>query len=413
MTGKLRNDCFALPRGVNWTPVADALSHLETSLTAISGVEPVELARAGGRILAEDVSAPRAHPPFANSAVDGYAFRHAPGRTDFRLLEGRAAAGEPFTGEVGEGAAVRILTGARIPQGADTVVLQEDVTKTSDGISFEDGLKAGANIRAAGEDVAADQIILKKGQLLGAGDIGLAASVGLGELPVRTRLKVAVISTGSEVAEAGSATSPDQIFDANRPMLKALLSAWGAEVVDLGRMPDVREQVISALDAGARQADVIVTSGGASAGDEDHISAVLRESGQLETWRIALKPGRPLAMGLWSGVPVFGLPGNPVAAFVCSLLFVKPSLGVLGGTVWRQPLGYDLVANFDKNKKPGREEYLRARRSGGSVEVFKSEGSGRVSGLSWADGLVALEHDRGPVSVGDTVRYIPFTEFGL
>jgi len=170
---------------------------------------------------------------------------------------------------------------------------------------------------------------------------------------------------------------------------------------------------LEALDKGARDADVIVTSGGASAGDEDHISAALKEAGSLETWRIAIKPGRPLAMGLWSSVPVFGLPGNPVAAFVCALLFVRPSLGVMGGGAWLAPEGFTLKAAFEKNKKPGREEYLRARRIGDEVEVFGSEGSGRVSGLSWAEGLVALDHDRGPVGRGDLVRFIPFSDFGL
>jgi len=204
-----------------------------------------------------------------------------------------------------------------------------------------------------------------------------------------------------------------QIYDANRPMLKSLLQAWNVEIIDLGCVADDRKSVLAALDRGAKEADVIVTSGGASAGDEDHISSSLKDAGALETWRIAIKPGRPLAMGLWSGTPVFGLPGNPVAAFVCSLLFVRPALRVMGGADWSAPEGMMLEAAFEKKKKPGREEYLRARRNGETVEVFASEGSGRVSGLSWSDGLVALDHDRGPVSKGDRVRYIPFSEFGI
>ncbi len=412
MNKRLKNDCFALPQGVHWTPVVEALAYLKGALSTVVAQEQVALEDAAGRILAAPVSAPRAHPPFSNSAVDGYGFAHGASGA-LSLVEGRAAAGAPFEGAVPEGAAIRILTGAKPPEGVDTVVLEEDVTLKAGSVSFEAGLKKGANLRPAGEDISQGQVLLETGRVLTAGDVAMMASVGVSDVAAYAPLKVAVLSTGSEVVEVGSAAEPHQIYDANRPMLKSCLRAWGVEIVDLGSVPDDRDLVLEALDRGAQEADVIVTSGGASAGDEDHISAALKAAGSLETWRIAIKPGRPLAMGMWSGVPVFGLPGNPVAAFVCALLFVRPSLHVMGGAAWSTPEGFVLKAEFEKNKKPGREEYLRARRNGDCVEVFPSEGSGRVSGLSWADGLVALEHEQGPVERGEMLRFMPFSAFGL
>ncbi|CAN0550006.1 unnamed protein product, partial [Laminaria digitata] len=220
-----------------------------------------------------------------------------------------------------------------------------------------------------------------------------------------------VLSTGDEVVPAGSPAAPGQIFDANRPMLLSLIARFGHVPVDLGHAPDNRDTLRARLDSA--DADAILTSGGASAGDEDHVSALLRESGALNAWRIALKPGRPLALGMWQGKPVFGLPGNPVAAFVCALVFARPALRLLAGADWSEPTGFDVPAAFAKNKKPGRREYLRARIREGRAEVFKSEGSGRISGLSWAEGLVELPEGAATITPGTPVRYIPFGSFGL
>lgn len=406
-----------MPQGVAWTPVRVALDRLRNGLVPITQTENVPLSEALGRVAAAPAHASRAHPPFANAAVDGYGFAHA-GLTDapagLPLLSGRAAAGGAYEGHVPAGHAIRILTGAPIPEGVDTIVLEED-TKVADGaVHFETGLKRGANCRPAGEDVADGAPIIAAGRRLTPGDLALAASVGLGTLCTYRPLRVGVLSTGSELTEPGNPARPDQIYDANRPMLLSLAMAWGFLPVDLGRVEDNRAAVRGALDNAAANVDVILTSGGASAGDEDHMSAVLKEAGQLATWRIAVKPGRPLAMGLWQGCPVFGLPGNPVAAFVCALIFARPALNCLAGGAWAEPVGHLLPARFAKKKKPGRVEYLRARRSDdGGVEVFHSEGSGRVSGLSWADGLVELPHDQGAVAPGDAVRYLPFSALGL
>jgi molybdopterin molybdotransferase len=413
----LRNDCFALPPGIDWVPVDEALASLRARLSAVVEAETIPLEAAGGRVLAAPLFARRSHPPHANAAVDGYGFALASlgdGPHDLPLVEGRAAAGTPLAAAVPPGRAVRILTGAVLPEGVDTVVLQEDVVAADGRIRFARGLKRGANTRAAGEDVAAGDALFPRGHILQPQDLALAAATGLAEVPAHRPLRVAVLSTGDELAAPGTAAGADRTYDANRPMLLDLLRRWGMVPVDLGMIPDRRVRVEAALAEGAAGADAILASGGASSGDEDHVSASLRARDALTTWRIAIKPGRPLALGLWDGVPVFGLPGNPVAAFVCALVFARPALLQLAGAGWREPQGYTLPAAFAKDKRPGRREYLRARRNGnGAVEVFGSEGSGRISGLAWAEGLVELGDGAATIRPGDPVRFLPYTAFGL
>ncbi len=407
----LRDDCFALPAGADWTPVNDALDMLRARLRPAVGRDTVPLTNALGRVLAAPVTARRSNPPEANSAVDGYGFAHAflgSGDQILPLVAGRSAAGVPLGSIVPPGHAVRILTGAAVPEGVDTVILQEDVTLGEDKIAFRAGIKPGANTRRAGEDVEQGQSILQSGRILTPADLALAAAVGVSELPVFDRLRVAVISTGDELVEPGDSAQPGQIYDANRPMLTALSAQFGYDVVDLGRIPDDRDALRHALDQAAEQADIILTSGGVSSGDEDHVSALLNEAGAMAEWRIALKPGRPLALGMWNGTPVFGLPGNPVAALVCTLIFARPAMALLAGSDWCAPQGFMLPAAFAKAKKPGRREYLRARVRDGQAEVFKSEGSGRISGLSWAEGLVELPDGAATITPGTPVRYIPF-----
>lgn len=412
----LRNDCFALPAGVDWTPVDDALAMLRDRLHPVTAAETVALAEAAGRVLAADVTAPRSNPPGANSAVDGYGFAGAvpAGAHELPLIPGRAAAGVPYDGgAVPPGHAIRILTGAALPEGVDTVILEEDVTRAGGAIAFHGPLKAGANTRRAGEDVTEGAVVLAAGRQITPADLALLAAVGVARVPVRRRLRVAVISTGDELVAPGAAAGPGQIYDANRPMLLAMAARQGFAALDMGAVGDDRAQLAERLDAAAAGADAILTSGGASAGDEDHVSALLREAGAMQQWRIALKPGRPLALGLWRGAPVFGLPGNPVAAWVCALIFARPALGLMAGMGWREPQGYALPAGFEKRKKPGRREYLRARIRDGRAEVFASEGSGRISGLSWAEGLVELGDGAAHIRPGDPVRFIPWGSFGL
>lgn len=411
----LNNDCFALPPGVEWTPVDAALAHLRDKLSPVTGVETGPVADALGRVLAEDVVAVRSNPPGANSAVDGYGFANAtlgPPPHVLPLVAGRAAAGAPFDGIVPGGQAIRILTGALLPDGVDTVVLEEDCSLGDAEVAFQGGVKPGANARQAGEDIAAAELALAAGRVLTPADVALLSAVGVAEVPLRAKLRVGVLSTGDELAAPGSTLDPGRTYDANRPMLLSVLSRWGYQPVDLGHVADDRDLLRARLDQA--QVDAILTSGGASAGEEDHVSALLGEAGTRSIWRIAVKPGRPLALGLWNGVPVFGLPGNPVAAFTCTLVFARPALAVLAGAVWSTPAGFMVPAAFSKRKKPGRREFLRAKlNETGCVDVFRSEGSGRVSGLSWADGVVELPDGGLEVQPGDPVRYVPFGSFGL
>lgn len=411
----LRDDCFALPAGVAWTPVDEALALLRDRLTAITGTETLPLAQVLGRVLAQDVIAARSNPPQANSAVDGYGFAGAvpEGAHLLPLVPGRAAAGISHADPVPPGHAIRILTGAALPVGVDTVILQEDVNSDGRQIAFRGPLRAGANARAAGEDVQAGARVLSAGRVLTPADLALISAVGVARVTVRHRLRVAVLSTGDELIEPGGAAAPGQIYDANRPMLLAMAARFGFDPVDMGRVADDRGALRAQLDAAADRADVILTSGGASAGDEDHVSALLAETGALQEWRIAMKPGRPLALGLWRGTPVFGLPGNPVAAMVCTLIFARPAMSLLAGAGWRAPQGFVLPADFEKRKKPGRREYLRARVRDGRAQVFASEGSGRISGLSWAEGLVEIGDGASHIRPGDSVRFLPFASFGL
>lgn len=411
----LSNDCFALPAGVHWTPVQEALAMLRARLAPITATQIVPMGQAFGRVLAVDIKAERSNPPLPNTAVDGYGF--AGGRGDgphiLSLLNERAAAGPMLETEVPAGMAVRVLTGAALPAGVDTVVLQEDVTVQAGKIAFNGPIKRGSNTRKAGEDVQTSDTILKTGRRINAPDLALLAAAGVSEVTVRVPLRIAVISTGDELVEAGTCAKQDQIFDANRPMLLSMIASLGHLPVDMGRCADDRGALSALLDRATEEADVVLTSGGASAGDEDHVSALLTQAGAMQLWRIAIKPGRPLALGMWKETPVFGLPGNPVAALVCSLIFARPAMALLAGEGWSDPVSFRVPAAFSKSKKAGRREYLRARIRDGQVEVFGSEGSGRISGLSWAEGLVELDEPAQQINEGDLVEYIPYTSFGL
>jgi molybdopterin molybdotransferase len=313
---------------------------------------------------------------------------------------------------VPNGHAVRILTGALLPEGVDTVVLEEDCSTDGARVAFEGPVKKGANTRKAGEDVAAGDVVVRSGVRLGAPDMALLAATGVTEVEAFRPLRVGVLSTGDEIVAPAATADPARTYDANRPMLLSLVRDWRMEAVDLGHVADDRGALRGILDEAAACCDAILTSGGASAGDEDHVSALLGETGGRADWRIALKPGRPLALAVWKGVPVFGLPGNPVAALVCTLIFARPAFGLLGGEGWREPQGFTIPAAFSKDKKPGRREYLRARiNAEGRAEVFRSEGSGRISGLAWADGLVELGDGARTIRPGDPVRYIPYSSF--
>lgn len=414
---RLRDDCFALPPGVDWTPVDEALDRLKARLSPVVGIENLRVADCAGRILARPAKANRDNPAATNSAVDGYAFAYnsvADSNCRLELADGKSAAGNPYAGNVELGAAVRVLTGGVLPPGTDTVVLDEAVSVSGRHVEFRPPARRGANARLRGEDFKEGELLLQEGRVVSPQDLAAMSAAGIDFAEVRRRLRVGVLSTGSELREVGSAMTSDQVYDANRPMLLSLVRRWGFKPVDLGCFGDDRKLVRSALDAGAREVDAMLTTGGASTGDEDHVSALLSAEGKLTFWRIAVKPGRPLAMALWNGVPIFGLPGNPVAAFVCSLIFARPALRAMAGGEWHAPRGCLVPAAFEKNKKAGRREFLRARLNGNSeAEVFHSEGSGLTTGLSWSDGLVELYDGAAHIRRGSPVRYLPYSSFGI
>lgn len=417
---RLARDCFA--HGGDRISVAQALALLEARMTPVAGVETVPLATAAGRVLAETLISPRDVPAFDNAAVDGYAFAASPSSTaegaSLRLLAGRAAAGHPYRERVPPGSALQVLTGAMMPAGADTVALQEEVELTAGTVTVPAGLRAGANRRRAGEDVAAGRAVLEPGARLRPQEIGLAAELGRDRLEVRAPLRVAILSSGDELVEPGAVLREGSVFDANRYILHGLLRGLPVKPVDLGILPDEPLAVGSALERAAASHDVILASGGASRGAEDHVVRSVAERGRLDFWQIAMKPGRPLAFGRLGEAVFIGLPGNPVAAMVCFLLFARPVLLRLGGAGWSPPRAFTVPAGFALRKKPGRSEYLRATlrddaERGLVAHRIEREGSGILTSMVEAQGLVELPPEVERVAEGQPVRFLSFPELGI
>lgn len=396
--------------------VEEALRRLLDKSVVVSGEETVPLAAALGRVLARDQVSPLAVPPADNSAMDGYALRAADldptGATRLPVSQRIAA------GRVGERlapkTAARIFTGAPIPPGADAVVMQEATTLEGETVVIHRPVAPGTNIRRAGEDIAPGATILKAGTRLAAQHLGLAASVGLAMLPVRRRLKVATFFTGDELIEPGLPAAPGQIYNSNRYTVNGLLAALGCEVIDLGTVADDLEATVAVLARAAREADCVVTSGGVSVGEADYVKAAVERLGRLDLWRIAIKPGKPLAFGEVNAVPFLGLPGNPVSVFVTFCLFARPFLLRRMGVEEVMPASFLVEADFDWPHPDKRREFLRARLVRGEgttprVEIYPHQGSGVLSSTVWADGLVDVPPAT-PVKRGEAVRFIPFSE---
>ncbi len=392
----------------------EALAEMRRQATPVRECEQTGLAEGLGRVLGADLQSPVTVPGFDNSAMDGYAFRAADVTAGVETLPVRlrVAAGDP-PGVLAPGTACRIFTGAPLPSGADTVVIQEQCGVRDDQVVLPAHWTPGAHIRRAGEDIEAGAVILRRGQRLDPPAVGLAASCGFTRVTVVRRLRVAVLSTGDELRPAGGAAlRPGQIYDSNRPMLQALLARLGCELRDAGHLGDDREATRTALRAAASTADVIVTTGGVSVGEEDHVKAAVEAEGSLSLWRVAIKPGKPIAFGRIGASYFMGLPGNPVSAFVTFLLFVQPFLRALQGEP-AQPWGtYPVRAAFTRLKPDNRREFLRARldmRPDGSLwaEAHARQSSGVLSSVVWAHGLVDIPAGR-TVAEGDTVSFIPF-----
>jgi molybdopterin molybdotransferase len=412
---QLSDDCFAF--GGPMMSVDEAVGIITARVTAVHEVESVSLTEADGRILARDISAPLPLPPFTNSAVDGYAVRSG----DLPLQDeqafsvtGRIQAGASAREPVKPGHAVRIFTGAPMPQGADTVFMQEDVRIDEAGrVVLPTGLRAGANVRPAGEDIPVGSFALAAGLRLRPQDVALAAAFGLTHLDVIRRIRVAVFSTGTELVSPGAPREAAQLFDSNRFMLMAMLGRLGCEVSDLGILSDDRASLALGLKKVADAHDLILTTGGVSTGEEDHVKAGVESVGTLVLWRMAIKPGRPVAMGIIGGTPFIGLPGNPVASFVTFVHVVRPTVLALAGASQQQLLPMPVRAAFTYKKKIARREYVRVtlrRADDGALEAvkFPREGAGLLSSLVETDGLVELGEQITQVEPGQTVGFLSY-----
>jgi molybdopterin molybdotransferase len=408
---QLSQDCFA--SGATILSVEDAVAAITARFSPVHGTETVPLERADGRVLAADLVASLELPPFTNSAVDGYAVRgqdlprEEPQlfRVAGRLQAGSSAGLRP----VAPGQAVRIFTGAPLPEGADTVFMQEDVRLDEAGRAvLPPGLKRGANVRPAGEDIEAGRVVLPANRWLRPQDVAVIAATGLTEIAVRRRVRVALFSNGDEIAEPGTARRDTQVYDSNRIMLAAMLRRIGCTVTDLGIRRDDAAQIAGVLKDAARSNDLILSSGGVSTGEGDYVKGAVESVGTLVFWRIAMKPGRPVAMGVIDGVPFIGLPGNPVASFVTFARIARPALLALAGAEWRQPPPLRVRALFAYRKKPARREYVRVHlRTGGDgvleAAKFPREGAGLLSSLIDTDGVVELAEDATRVEPGQIV----------
>jgi len=419
-SGNTSNDCYSpqqqlLPAATVWQRMQDAVSTQVATQT-------LPLDQCMNHRLAQYLTTPYDSPRFDNVAVDGYAFNyHDLAQQDnltLPLMSAEANAGGSAKLSLDRGHAIRVLTGARMPAGADTVVMQEDVQVSDEQVTLPSGCKANGNWRPQGEDVKAGDIIIAQGQQIRPQDIGLAAAAGHTQLKVYQKVKVALFSTGNEVFELGEKLPEDGIYDVNRHLLKALLSSLHCEVTDLGILADDYTIIRTALNAASQDHQLIITSGGASTGSHDHVAAVLQDLGQIHAWRLAIKPGRPLAFGTLGNALFLGLPGNPVAANVCTLMFGQPLIRALGGGGWHRPKFYPQKLGFDMRKKAGRREWLRVfqeRQPNGEILLQRSasHGSGILTSMTRADGLVEVDEATTSLTKGNQVDFIPFASFGM
>lgn len=390
-----------------------ALERVLASLAASGRVEQLPVAEALGRVLAEDQHAAMDVPGWDNSAMDGYALRcaDAVGADAVLPLSQTIAAGHPGT-PLQPGSVARIFTGAPLPEGADAVVMQEDTEVLPEGIRLLEQPRPGQNIRLRGHDVCAGTCILRAGSVLQPQDLGLLASLGIEGVPVHRAVTVAILNTGDEVVKPGQPLGPGQLYDSNSFTLRGLLQRLGLRVVTGGIVADSRSATVDALRLAAETADCIITTGGVSVGDEDHVRAAVEELGQLELWKLAIKPGKPFSFGHVCSKPFFGLPGNPVAVFVTFTLLVRPALlRLMGASRWQAPR-FPVCLGFAVDKAGSRQEYLRVRLVQAAdgearLEAFADQGSSLLSSLSWADGLAEIPPGRA-FDAGDAVMFLPF-----
>lgn len=397
----------------------DALKRMLDTVASISGREILPIREALGRVLAKPVVSKIDVPSHTNSAMDGYAIRvdDLPEHETVRLrVAGTAFAGKPFLGDVQKGECIRIMTGAVVPSETDVIVMQEHAEIDGEAIIIDDRHKAGQNVRAAGEDIVAGSAVLHPGRIIEPADLGLIASVGIGKIEVYRQIRVAFLSTGDELRGVGEELQLGEIYDSNRYTLYGMLTRLGVDIVDLGVIRDERAAVRDALERAAASADVVITSGGVSVGEADYIKEVLGEIGRVRFWKVAMKPGRPLAFGSINDSFFFGLPGNPVSVMVTFYQFVQPSILKIMGAVQAPQILVKAAAGNRLKKRPGRVEYQRgllSRSEDGDLVVHTEadQGSGILSSMSNANCFVVLPMDGGNVEPGQLVDVQPF--FGI
>lgn len=411
-----QNDSCAAPENPTVLRVDAARQTILAQVSPLQSQQLLPLRDTLGRILAEEVTSPHDVPPHHNSAMDGYAlaFNSLQAETITLRCVGTAFAGQPFNGKVNAGECVRIMTGAMLPAGCDTVVMQEQAQVNDDEISFQGEQQRGQNVRRAGEDIQAGQMVLPRGRRINAADLGLLASLGIGETRVIRKLRVAFFSTGDELKSIGEALNPGDIYDSNRYTLFGMLRKLDAEILDMGVVRDDPDALRQALVSAADNADVVITSGGVSVGDADYIKPLLAELGQMNFWKIAMKPGRPLTFGYLRGIPFFGLPGNPVSVMVTFYQFVLPALQKMAGESATSPLILPAIAAAPIRKRPGRFEFQRGIMESTQtgqlmVRMTGEQGSGILSSMSHANCFILLDEDCDGINAGDVVNIQPFS----
>lgn len=401
----------------NSMPVEKARQFIQQFLTPLAKHESIRLCNALHRTLATDIQSPMNVPPHDYSAMDGYAVRHEDLTSAPTVLKvvGSAFAGHPFSGRVGAGECVRIMTGALIPEGCDSVVMQEHVQASGSSVEIGEGHRRGQNIRLIGEDIAQNSTVLTKGQIIRPAEMGLLASLGFSDVTVYHKLKVALFSTGDELQEPGTQLAPGKIYNSNRYSLLGMLGELGVEIIDMGTIRDDKASLKEALLDAASRADAIITSGGVSVGEADYIKQLLTEIGEVVFWKIAMKPGKPLAYGKIGTCHFFGLPGNPVAVMVTFQQFVRDALRILMGQQPRLTIEFQATCTSPIRKVPGRTEFQRgilSKDTDGSwtVRTTGAQCSGILSSMSKANSYIVLPASQGSVEAGSTVLVQPFLD---
>ncbi|WP_281647657.1 molybdopterin molybdotransferase MoeA [Parendozoicomonas sp. Alg238-R29] len=405
------SDCCSAPGLMS---LDDALKKLSAGVSPVKETETLPLGSCDGRILATNIISPMNVPPHNNSAMDGYALTAADlQHTDTLPVAGQSFAGHPYEGTCPQGQCIRIMTGAAIPDGTDTVIMQEQTEKTENGIRFLKKPSTGNNVRKAGEDINEGCIVLSAGHKLCPQNLGLMASLGVAEAKVFRRLKVAVFSTGDELKLPGETLGHGDIYDSNRIIVTSMLNRLGMDVIDLGKLPDDRDVIRDALIHADSEADAVITSGGVSVGEADFIKEILEELGETGFWKLAIKPGKPFAFGKLPNSVFFGLPGNPVSATITLHILAVHALKIMSGQVSGEPISLKATTGTKLKKAPGRREYQRGilstdQNGNTTVVTTGSQGSGILRSMSMANCYIVLSEGSTGVEVGEQVSVVPF-----